>query len=395
MQPNKKFSRGLMLVLLVAVTQVVGNMAFGSEARKRATANNPMVLDDTDVVDFPGLLGMFSNIAFINLYPASPWGNAGAFVGESIILGGWVNRTPTYRDHDMTASVFNLDLPDTYQLADLFFGMENGFGLRVAVAAGLSTVESQTDPPDTDLNSDGASTLGLDLMPGYTLSSGAYRGDFGLGVSVAHYEVAVNGLKAYTSRFIPSVLLRHRSVLGAEEAPTAWIIDLTLTRRSYDATNEGSNDQDGWFGHWMAQLTLGPRIRLGNFTLWPGLQVGWERLSGEIDNTKQPALTGISAPGLIVSAELLLWDFFTIRGGAAYDIYWTISSVPDPTDDDEIAMKQRGMGQRFSWSTGVGFALDAFQIDATVSRQLYFNGPAIIGGDNPGMLGMISAAYMW
>jgi len=274
--------------------------------------------------------------------------------------------------------------------------MGNGFGLRVAVAAGLSTVDTQTDPPDPDLNSDGASTLGLELMHGDTLWSGTYRGDFGLGAKIAHYEVAINGRKAYSSRFIPSVLLRHRSTIGAEEATAAWIIDLTFTRRSYDANTEGINEQDGSFQHWMADLTVGPRVRLGrNFTVWPGLQFGWEHLRGELDKTEQPSLTGISAPGVIASAELRLWDFFTIRGGVAYDIYWTITKVPDPMDNDETGMKQREMGQRFGWSTGVGFTLDAFQIDATVSRQLYFNGPAIIGGDNPGMLGMISATFAW
>ena len=110
---------------------------------------------------------------------------------------------------------------------------------------------------------------------------------------------------------------------------------------------------------------------------------------------EQPTLTGIGAPGLVLSGELILWELLAIRAGVDYDIYWAIDTQPDPTDDEELSLKNRTMGQRFGWSSGVGVALGAFQLDGTVSRQLYFNGPEILGGNDPGFLGMISATYMW
>jgi hypothetical protein len=384
------------LFLIGAIGLLSGNTR-ASEARMASLMDNPMVLDLMDVVYYPGMLSVYGDTAFLTVFPAAPDGNVGVLAGADRVFGAWVHRESKWHDLDDTDAVFgnSFNLPPVYDLFDLYFGMRNGFGLRLTLSAGLDTLDTQTEG-NSSLYSDGQSVFAVDLMPGYSIDRSRYHGDFGVGVTLNHFKVAVGGEEAYTTGWIPSFLLKHRSVFGPREDFLAWALDLTLTRRSYTAKALGDNSADGWFSRWVTSLVLGPRFKLpDNFTIWSGLKLEFEHLTGEIDGDKQERLMGIGAPGLVLSGELLLFELLTIRAGVDYDIYWYIESVPDPADDNEIGAKYRTMGQQFGWSSGLGLTLGAFQLDGTIRQQLYFNGPQLLGGNDPGFLGMISATYMW
>lgn len=375
--------------------------SFATEARWNSVRNNPMVEDDQDIVDFPGLLTSYGNFAFLTVLPAAPDGNAGAVVGKDIAFGAWLHRAWRWRDIDRTDAMFgSFDLPTTYDLFDLFFGMSNGFGLRLSTQAGLDTTDARSgDPNDEDLYSDGQAAFAIDVQPGYSLEMGSYRGDFGLGLTFSYFNVVEGGQDAYSSGFIPSFLLRHRSILNSTE-PVSWIFDAMVTRRAYTARSKGALDDKASFGHSVASVMAGPRVRMpGNLTVWVGPRFRLENLAGKVDwerinnAPEQPTATAIGFPGAVASAEVLLFDVWTIRAGIDYDVYWEI--VRNKNHDGDVVNRDRNMGQSFGWSTGMGLSLGSFQIDGTVSNQLYFDGPDFIGGQAPGFLTMISAAYFW
>lgn len=384
-------------LLLIGTVAVFSGKAAASEARMASLMGNPMVQDMMDVVYYPGVLSVYGNTAFLTVYPAAPDGNVGVFIGQDVVFGAWVHRNSMWRDLDETDALFtDFTLPPVYDLFDLYLGFRSGFGIRLTLSAGLDTQDTQTEPGDTDLYSDGESLFSVDLMPGYSIDRSRYHGDFGVGATLNFFKVAVNGEEAYTTGWIPSFMLKHRSIFGAREDFVAWALDLMLTRRAYTAKTLGANEEDGAFGRWFTTAVFGPRFKFpDNFTIWSGLKFQLEHLTGEIDGDKQERLLGISAPGLVLSAELLLWELLSIRAGVDYEVYWYIDSIPDPADDEEIGAKYTTMGQNFAWSTGLGLTLGSFQLDGTVRQQLYFNGPQLWGGNDPGFLGMISATYAW
>jgi hypothetical protein len=385
------------LVAVFAIALCAAQAVRASEARVNSLCNNPMVLDMNDVVELPGLLTAYGNSAFLNVYPVSPYGNAGAFFGEDYVFGMWIHRTDAWRDLDVTDSLFaELDLPTVYDLFDLYFGAKSGFGLRLSLSSGLDTLDSQTEADDDALYSDGSSAFAVDLAPGYTFEGERYHGDFGAGLTFSYYGVAIDGEEAYTTMWVPSFLIRHRSIFGARDAATAWVLDLRITRRAYTAQTKGDNDDSGTFGNWNAYAIFGPRLQMADdFTIWLGVRLGFSHMTGEITGDKQDMNASLSFPGVLMSGELRLWDVLFVRAGVNYSNYWAFYGQRDSNNDDEYASMTRRMGQSFAWSTGLGVALGPFQIDGTVEQQLYFNGPQFLGGNDPGFLGMISATYAW
>jgi hypothetical protein len=402
------------IVLIFAVsTFVFAQPTRASEARAEALGS-PLVEDDTDIVDFPGMLSAYSNMVFLNIAPPMPDedgevsaddmdGSLGVAFGRDVSLGLWLHRESRWRDLDDTAELyeFSVPLPTTYELLDVFFGIAGGFGVRASFAAGLESTERFND--DGKVVSTGATTFAADIQLGYSFDVDGYHGDLGAGLTFSWFEIVESGLTIYQSQAAPSFLFRHRSVIGPRK-DLAGVIDLLLTRRAYNVETvheDKTETQEGKFGRWYFDATVGPRVRLpGNVTLWVGTHFFMEDLSGGIGKQDQPTLRSIGAPGVVGSLEVLLWDLLTVRAGANYDVYWLISIVDAPrgTDTDEIGGIYAGnqeMGQRFRWSTGLGLTLGGFQIDATVARNLYFEGPQFIGGGAPGFLGMLSAAYMW
>jgi len=367
-----------------------------SESRMNSLSNSPLVMDLTDIADFPGMLAMYGNSGFVTVEPAAPGGNAGLLLGDDTVFGFWILRDPRFDDVSTSQDVFNLTnsqgitLPDTYNIADLFLGMSNGFGIRTSVSAGLETAEAVDG---SDYESTGSSAFGLELQPGYTMVKDDYQGDFGLGLSFTHYKIAVRGEDVYTGRLIPSVLLRHRSTIGSFADSMNWVFDVLVTRRSY-AVRHNPTDDKMHVGDWYSTLVLGPRFNLpNNFAVTAGLKGQFEARGGKVDGDKTPKRFGIGAPGLLVSAELLIKDMVAVRAGVDYSVYWGTARFYDA--DDELIARGRIMGQLFNWSAGLGLKLRSFQIDGTLSQQLILDGPDMLGGTTPGFLGMLSATYSW
>ncbi|MDD5306311.1 MAG: hypothetical protein PHU25_03215 [Deltaproteobacteria bacterium] len=382
-KPTRKW-----LPILAAVTLFTAYAvpALATEARKAALVDNPMVTDDTDIVYFPGVLTTYTNMVFLDVMPDidAVNGDAGLIVGKNVAFGFWVHRDARWHDIADTADTFAIQgMPEVYDLFDLFFAMKNGFGLRLSMSAGLDT--RNVDKPDDT----GGAAVVTELQPGYSLDTGSYHGDFGVGLSLPYYEIANAGDTQYKTGWLPSFSLHHRSII-LPQADMAWVADVLLTRRAYSVETKGSGGVSGDVGRWETALVIGPRLRLPeSLTLWVGVRLGLENLSGTLDDKDIPALTAVSFPGVMASAEITLVDILHLRAGANYDVFWTVA------DDSDGDTQQRGMGQRFRWSTGIGVSPKSFQIDATISDNLYFNGPQMIGGNNPGFLGMISAAYNW
>jgi len=371
------------------------SMAAASESRMNSLSNNPMVQDMTDVADFPGLLPMYTNSGFVTVKPTVPDGNTGVFVGDKIIIGAWILREPRFNDIETTEAVFDFDnslnitLPQTYNIADVFLGLRNGFGIRASVGAGLESV----DDLDGATESSGSSAFLVEVVPGFTMQRGRYQGDFGFGVSLSHYRISIGGDSVYTGGNVPSVLLRHRSTLGNFTEPLNWVMDLLVTRRAYTQRHTPTDDS-AWVSDWLSSIVLGPRFNLpANFTVNTGLKGQFDTRGGKLEGDKTPRRFGIAAPGIVLSAELYIREVFAIRAGVDYSVYWGTTRIYDT--DNEAVGRVRVMGQYFNWSAGIGFKLGSFEIDGTLSQQLILDGPDMVGGTAPGFLGMLSAGYSW
>jgi hypothetical protein len=410
---SESFRIAVPAIALALVAILGSSSARASEARAEALGN-PLVEDDTDIVDFPGMLSAYSDMVFLNIAPPMPDedgevdvdemdGSLGVAFGRGVSLGLWLHRESRWRDLDDTAELFEFStpLPTTHELLDVLLGISGGFGIRQSFAAGLESTERFNE--EGSVVSTGATTFSSDTQLGYSFDADGYHGDLGAGLTFTWFEILESGFTKYKSQAAPSFLFRHRSVFGPRR-DLSGVVDLLLTRRAYTVETvdaDKSEVQEGSFGRWYTEITAGPRLRLpGNVTLWVGTRFFLEDLSGVIGRQDQPTLRSIGVPGVVGALEVKLWDLLTLRAGANYDVYWLISIVDAPigtdtTEIDGVYAGQQDMGQRFRWSTGLGLTLGGFQIDATVARNLYFEGPQFIGGGAPGFLGMLSAAYMW
>jgi hypothetical protein len=401
---------GICLGLFIHISEVHAN-----EARTAGLSNNPMVEDETDIVDFPGMTSAYSDFVFVNLVPPgsmlgqegeSGSANAGAFFGRKVSIGVWANRGFKWHDLEDTEELVGIpvELPTTYDLMDLYFGLKAGFGMRVSLGAGLKTEETRN--LEGKVVSTGGSTFVIDMQPGYSFDVPGYHGDFGIGLTLNYFKLAQSGLATYTSSMTPSFQFRHRSVVKPRQA-LAGVFDLMVTRRAYTAEapkfeTSGEDRSEANLGRWALSLVVGPRLKIpGNVTICMGARLTFENLSGEVNGQEQPSLNALGIPGAVASAEILLWDTLVVRAGVDYEVYWTRVVQPEIAPIDtaaglvELAAGSQDSGQRFNWSTGLGLVLGDFVIDATVSQQLYFDGPNFIGGQNPGFFGILSAAYMW
>ncbi|MDD5308726.1 MAG: hypothetical protein PHU25_15520 [Deltaproteobacteria bacterium] len=416
-----------LIVLAMAISSVFcAAPASASEARLEGLAGNPLVEDDMSVVDFPGLLTAYTSQVFLTVRPDAianedirQAGEAGIIAGDGVAFGIWVNRIPRWDDLNEMNTLFDLrrDLPTTYNLLDLFLAGSNGLGVRVSVGAGLEAEDREVGDagvePDTTTGgtgeskpkmlSSGGTTFTLDIQPGYTVETDAYHGDFGAGVTLNYFEIVEEGRSAYRTSWVPSFLVRHRSVLFPRK-PLAWIADAMVTRRAYTVEAKGTPKEGGDLGRWAASLTVGPKLRFPrDVTVWVGARFTIEDLSGKISKQPQPDVRAIGFPGLVASAEAFLFDRLSVRAGASYQVEWTDVSQdaqkPDATSRDTADLapktKRQGMGQTFLWSTGLGVLLGDFRIDGTVTHEIWFNGPAVVGGGNPGLTGLLSANYAW
>jgi hypothetical protein len=398
---------------LLGVALLPGEVVRASEARDEALGS-ALVTDDTDIVDYPGMLTAYSDIVFLNLRPSIEGlggeaeveqldGSLGAAFGREVALGAWVHRRSRWRDLDDTDELFDLEqpLPATHELLDLFLGHKSGFGFRLSFAAGLDSDEEYDD--DGEVVSSGGTTFATDLQLGYSFDADGYHGDLGAGLTFNYFEIVRAGQRLYASQTAPSFLFRHRSIFGPRR-DLSGVVDVLLTRRAYTVQNgfeDEDEHQEGSFGRWYTELNAGPRLRLpGGVTAWIGTRFFLENLAGDIDGQERPTLRSMGVPGVTGALEVVLWDLLAVRAGANYDVIWLLSMVPveDGTESDEVEGIYAGrqeLVQRFRWSTGLGLTLDGFQLDATVAHNLYFDGPQFVGGGSPGFLGMLSAAYMW
>ncbi len=413
---KRAFWRLLCAILACAAISVGSpKVTHANQARHAAMVDNPMVEDDVDIVDFPGMLTAYSDMVFLNLMPptggilpgpssADGDGNLGAFFGRRVAVGVWIHRTPRWRDLDDLEALFDFGapLPTTHDLVDIFLGTRVGFGMRISLSAGLDSDEDRD--PSGKLLSTGGSTFVIDMAPGYSLDLDSYHGDFGVGITFSAFQLSQGGQRSFKSTPIPSFFLRHRSVIHPR-AVLSGVVDVMLTRRAY-AMEAQNTDQDFEqdkhgtdMGRWVMSLVGGPKLNIpGNVTLDVGARITLEHLHGVIDGMSQPSLNAVGIPGAVASAEVILWDFLALRAGAVYEVYWTTTVVPRTKDEvtsGQTSAGEQKSGQRFNWSTGFGLMPGDFRIDATVSQNLYFDGPNFIGGREPGFLGILSATYMW
>jgi hypothetical protein len=116
------------------------------------------------------------------------------------------------------------------------------------------------------------------------------------------------------------------------------------------------------------------------------------------DNIKTDTLSDLIffLPAIRIAAEIGLTDWFFVRAGIQYSFQIASTSLgryyQQQYDRGESLQHRDGS---FSWSAGLGLKYESFTLDGALQNALLTSGPSFIGGSNPGLFIVISAAYHW
>ncbi len=373
---------------LVVLVLLVPGAAWGTVARVESLQRDPLQADETDVFRFPGVLPAYSDSLWFEFSPSPLDGWAGGAFGRPWSFGVAGHRPIEWDDVAEMIDLFDwsAQVPVAEPILDLLVGYGtggHGFGLRFGVAAGFASSENAA----AATGEDASTALGFDLTLGYSTDIPGYRGDSGLSLAFKQIEVKEDGLTAAKSIPVPSFLLEHRSLVGPESG-VRFGFDILFTRREYGATDAAGADTN--MARWLVRVTVGPHAGLGaNVVLSGGIAFGYEWEGGSVAGVEQGSLAGVMLPGLVLSLEAEVVSWLVVRAGGAYDL---VLEHRTARAGGLTTLETQSLRHGFSWSVGVGFRWDRVRLDAMVAPDLFFQGPALVGGGTPGLFAQVSAA---
>jgi len=372
----------LMVLLLVPAA------ASATVARVESLQHDPLQADETDIFRFPGVLRVYSDSLWFEFSPSPLDGWAGGAFGRPWSFGVTGHRPIEWNDVMEMIDLYGWggNVPEAEPILDLMVGYGSGghgFGLRFGMAAGLTSTEDTA----AGTGKDGSTALSFDLTLGYSTDIPGYRGDSGLSLAFKRVESQVDGSTVAESIPVPSFLLEHRSLIGPESG-LRFGFDVLFTRREYGATDASGTDTN--MARWLVRVTAGPHADLGaNVVLSGGIAFGYEWEGGDVGGVDQDTLTGAMLPGLVLSLEAEVVSWLVVRAGAAYDL---VLEHRTTRTGGTISRESQQLRHGFSWSVGVGLRWDRVRLDAMVAPDLFFQGPALVGGGTPGLFAQVSAA---
>ena len=378
-------ARWLALTLLLLPGSASGNVA-----RVESLQRDPLQADETDVYRFPGVLPVYSDSLWLEFSPSPLDGWAAGAFGRPWSIGAAAHRPVDNDDVSEMLSLYGWrgQVPEAEPILDLMAGYGtggHGFGLRFGVAAGFTS----SDDSAGGTGEDGSRALGFDVVLGYSTDIPGYRGDSGLSLTFKQVELIQNGSTIAESIATPSFLVEHRSLIGPESG-VRFGVDVLFTRREYGATNSVSG-RDTTLARYLVRVLAGPHADLGaNVVLSGGIAFGYEWLGGQEGDIKLSSTSGAMVPGLVLSLEAEVVSWLVARCGAAYDLVLEMDKVRDDTGSTQRETQQLRHG--FSWSVGLGLRWGGLRLDAMVSPDLLFQGPALVGGGTPGLFAQLSAS---
>ena len=397
------------LVALLALTFVV---SVAHADRRTSLGGNMLMGDRDDVFVYPQLMvkKAYNRTLSMDFGADQGVGNALLIAGpdKKSAIGIALHRSDSilslgggsYNGSPELGMVNNNIVPALYQdgstttalnIADLMYAMKQGknkLGFRLGfIGNGESSTNGDGDHVATE------SVFGLRLSAGYSIGK---KGDFVFDFAM------VNGSKTAGKDEDPaddaSVMNIHvggRYFLSQQKGfKLGTLFDInygSLGNINYPDMGDDTASSNTIFG---LQAGFGPvytgKINEKKYTVAFHGHFGFNSTSSEPNDQQDDDQTSGSTvmfPGFNMAMEYQIFNWMAFRSGANYS--YVINSGTSREADDATTSSRGDAG--FGWNAGLGFLMDNFRIDGTLSHGMLTGGPQFIGGNANGLFGLVSA----
>jgi len=345
-------NRFLAISLAAAFVLTVTSQA--NADRRTGLHGNQLIKDVTDIATFPQAASSYKNLVRFDFGGSNAW----------FVVG---DDSATYA---VQAAASGADAPT---MVDMIYSMPLGadaLGIGLKLGMGGDKVDGE-----------GSSNMNIGLDIGYTMS--AMNLETALSVDM---NTTDNGADPATtgSHMVIGLAARGYNNLG-EATDLGYMVD-------FEMTTDGS-DTDGTAGpsnsEMSAAVGAGPVYKMdkGQVAAYGvlGFQSTSEKANDDADSADTSALI---LPGFLVSAEVWLSDSLVWRGGAGYAYAMTGTG----SDNGDVDPTSSAAGD-YSWSSGLGYKWDKFQLDGAVDSGFYNRGPNFISGASGDLFTHVTASY--
>jgi hypothetical protein len=375
-------------VAVVMLVVALAPAASATESRSQSLLYNLAFEDQTDVFLFPQLLPNYEGVYFH--LPANPIDAFGGIILglDGSAIGVFVRRPlgSPFDQYRLPATVLgsapnmgviagdavNAVEPQVAgQIFDLMYGARTwGIGLRMFLFSDISLQYPVMDPPVATANFTTELNAGFQLSPGFDM-----RANFAL----SHDEDASDLILFRVGmRYMDPGEKRMRLVVAAELQAGFYVPDV-----------DDVSPDIGFaipFKAGVRFTAIPGKLYIG---LLGGLDIQIISLYDAAAEEYGDVQFGVAVPNLELAAEWIALDWLQVRAGIKGGWGIQLAGVKD-ADDDALIPKFEQM----VFSSGLGFPLGPFCLDAVIQYSLWQNGPWFLSG-NGGLFGGVTLSYRW
>lgn len=403
-----QLSRALVALLAFAFVASVAHAD-----RRTSLGGNMLIGDRDDVFVYPQLMvkKKYNRTLSMDFGADAGVGNALLIAGpnkksaigvalhrsDSILAlgGGSYNGSPEF---GMTG---NNIAPALYQdgsvttplnIADLMYAMKMGknkLGFRLGLVG-----QGNSETADGDHVS-GESVFGLRLSAGYSMGK---KGDFVFDFSMLNgSKTAGKDTDVVGDASFMNVHVGGRYFLSQKKGfKLGTLFDInyaSLGNTNYPQMGDDTASSNNIFG---LQAGFGPvykgKVNEKAYTVAFHAHFGFRTVSEEPNDQvddDEASSSNIMFPGFNMAMEYQVLSWLAFRSGANYSYVISDSRTTTPGGDEAVASTSGEAG--FGWNAGLGFLMDGFRIDGTLSHGVLTGGPQFLGGNADGLFGLIAA----
>jgi len=339
----------------LAAAFVLTAFSQANAARRAGLSGNELIKDVTDIGTYPQAAADYRNLVRIDMGADAAW----------FIVG---DDSATYG----VKAAASAD-PGAPTMLDMIYSMPMG---PDAVGVGLSLGMG-----GDKVDGEGASNMNIGLDVGYTMSE-------------MNLETALS-------------IQMNSTADGADPETTTSDMTIGLSARGYSSLGEATDlgylvgfgmhntgsDTDGTAGPSTSELGVllgaGPVYKMDKGQVAAYGTLSFDQSSEKANDDADAATeTSLGFPGFLVSAEVWLSDNLVWRGGAGYGY-----SMDSTSNDNSDVKPTSSASGNYSWSSGLGYKWDKFQIDGAVNSAFYNGGPNFISGASNDLFTHVTASY--
>ncbi len=345
-------NRFLAISLAAAFVLTVTSQA--NADRRTGLHGNALIKDVTDIATFPQAASSYKNLVRIDMGGENAW----------FVVG---DDSATYA---VQAAASGADAPT---MVDMIYSMPLGAD---AVGVGL-----KLGMGGAKVDGEGSSNMNIGLDVGYTMSG--MNLETALSVDMNSTDDGADTAST-TNHMVIGLSARGYNNLG-EATDLGYLVNFEMT----NDTSAAGDDAGPSSSEMSAAVGAGPVYKMDKGQVAAYGMLGFQSTSEKANDDADAAGTSaLVLPGFLVSAEVWLSDNLVWRGGAGYAYAMTGTS----NENDDVKPTS-GAGGEYSWSSGLGYKWDKFQLDGAVDSGFYNRGPNFISGASGELFTHVTASY--